>query len=232
MGRFYFQVSDAEGRVRKGTMEARSLADAREVAIKRGYTVVELREVFEPAEPAIKVQTRAATTRYHAGPAPPREFQPTLGQRLQALFPSPVVKGAMGTLIVVGLAWMVIGWKNPVRAGKNTPNARVATPQLQAFKLLVEGSVTVEEYPALGDVQITLDLPEIPYQQTYEWVKLKHPREGHFVVEIEFESTRQARQLIVRARKPGQGEASTEPISLKPGGGRVTGLKLLVKAKK
>ena len=232
MGRFYFQVSDAEGKVRKGTMEARSLADARDVALKRGYTIVELREVAEPAETAIKVQNRPATARYHSGPAQPRDFQPSLGQRFQALFPATVVRSMMGALVVVGLIWMIAGWKTPTQGGTGKPAARLATPELNALKLIVEGSVEVEQYPALGDVQVTVDLPDIPYQQTYEWVKLKHPRPGHFLIEIEFESTRRARQMIVRARKPGQGEASTEAIQLKPGGGKVSGLKLLIKAKK
>ncbi|MBT9582635.1 hypothetical protein IV102_04760 [bacterium] len=232
MGRFYFQVSDAEGKVRKGTLEAGSLADARDVALKRGYTIIELREVAELAEAAVKVHTRPATARYHSGPAQPREFQPSLSQSVQAMLPATAVRAGMGTLAVVGLIWMLAGWKTPTQGSTDNSAARLATPDLNPLKLVVEGSVEVEPYPALGDVQVTVDLPDIPYQQTYEWVKLKHPRPGHFSLEIEFESTRRARHMIVRARKPGQGEASTEAIPLKPGGGKFSGLKLLVKAKK
>ena len=232
MARFQFQVSDSDGKVRKGTMEARSLTEAREIALKRGYTIIELREVLEAPETQIKVQTRPATSRYHTGPATAREFTPSLGQRLQALFPTQVVRGVMGTLMVVGLIWMVVGWKDPGRGGPGKSGSSLATPALNAFKLLVEGSVEVQGSSSLGDVQISIDLPDIPYQQTYEWPKIKHPREGHFSIDVEFESARKARQLIVRARKPGLGEASTEAIPLKPGGGKATGLVLKVKPKK
>lgn len=235
MARFQFQVSDPEGRVRKGTMEARTLAEARDIALKRGYTIIELREVSEAvAEPKITVHSPSkATTRYHAGPAPQREYRPGLVERLQSFFPTALVRGFLGLLMLVGAVWMVVGWRTPQRPAKvGGTGPRQATPTLHAFKLLVEGSVTVQGSSSLGDVQVMLDLPEIPYQQTYDWSKMKHPRNGHFVVQVEFESTRRARQLIVRARKPGLGEVSTDTIRLQPGGGKVSGLKLEIKAAK
>ena len=231
MARFHFQVSDTEGKIRRGTMEAQSLADAREVAHRRGYTVIELREVVDGVpEPVIQVQNRPASSRYHTGPAAARAFRPGLVQRLQDLFPANVVRGVMAVLIVVGLIWMVAGWRSPGSSARGTGPARPAsTPNLTALKLQVEGSVEVIGSTSVGDVQITVDLPEIPYQQTYDWSKLKHPRPGHFLVDVEFESTRKARQLIVHARKPGLGEASTEVIPIIPQGGKHTNLKLVIK---
>lgn len=230
MARFHFQVSDAEGKIRRGTMEAQSLSDAREIASRRGYTVIELREVVDGApEPVIKVQSRPATARYHAGPAERREFRPGLVQRLQDMFPAQMVKVFMGLLIVVGLGWMVVGWRTPGSSVRGAPVRPGATPNLTALKLQVEGSVEIEGSSNVNDVQITLDLPEIPYQQTFDWSKMKHPRAGHFVVEVQFESTRRARQLIVHARKPGLGEGSTEVIPISPEGGHKGGLKILVK---
>lgn len=231
MARFHFQVSDTEGKIRRGTMEAQSLADAREVAHRRGYTVIELREVVDGvAEPVIQVQSRPASSRYHTGPAAARPFRPTLVQRLQEMFPVNAVRGVMALLIVVGLIWMVAGWRTPGAPARGAGPVRpVSTPNLTALKLQVEGSVEVVGSTSVGDVQITVDLPEIPYQQTYEWSKLKHPRPGHFLVDVEFESTRKARQLIVHARKPGLGEASTEVIHIIPQGGKHTNLKLIIK---
>ncbi|MCW5866488.1 MAG: hypothetical protein KIS61_04425 [Candidatus Eremiobacteraeota bacterium] len=231
MARFHFQVSDTEGKIRRGTMEAQSLSDAREIAHRRGYTVIELREVVDGApEPAIKVQTKSATSRYHTGPAEARAYRPGLLQRLQDLFPVHTVRAVMAVLIVVGLVWMVAGWRTPgARNPGSGPSRAPATPNLTALKLQVEGSVEVVGSSSLGDVQITVDLPEIPYQQTYDWTKLKHPRPGHFLVDVEFESTRKARQLIVHARKPGLGEASTEVIRIIPQGGKHTNLKLVIK---
>lgn len=230
MARFHFQVSDAEGKIRRGTMEAQSLSDAREIAGRRGYTVIELREAVDGApEPVIKVQSRPATTRYHAGPAERREFRPSLGQRLQDWFPSQVVKAAMSVLILVGLGWMVVGWRTPGASTKGHPARPVVTPNLTALKLEVEGTVEIEGSSNVNDVQITIDLPEIPYQQTFDWEKLKHPRAGHFVAEVQFESTRKARQLVVHARKPGLGEGATEVISISPEGGHKGGLKIRVK---
>ena len=231
MARFHFQVSDTEGKIRRGTMEAQSLSDAREIAHRRGYTIIELREVVDGIpEPVIKVTTRSATTRYHTGPAEARPFRPSLAQRLGDMFPVATVRAIMAVLIVVGLLWMVAGWRSPgVSPTGQGPGRASATPNLTALKLQVEGSVEVIGSTSLGDVQITVDLPEIPYQQTYEWSKLKHPRAGHFLVEVEFESTRKARQLIVHARKPGLGEASTEVIHITPQGGKHTNLKLVIK---
>lgn len=231
MPRFYFQVTDTEGRVRKGSMEARSLAEAREVALKRGFTVVELREVAEMAEPAIKVETRPATTRYHAGPAPRRDFTPSWGQRLADWFPLSVIRGLMGLLMVAGLVWMAVGWKHAGYAPGAGPVKNKPTASPHPFHLLVEGAVKVEGSSTLGDVQVTLDLPDIPYQQTFDWPKLKHPREGHFVAEVEFESMRRARQLIVRANKPGMKEAATELLHVNPDGDKVTAVKLTIKPK-
>jgi type II secretory pathway component PulF len=63
MARFHFQVSDTEGKIRRGTMEAQSLSDAREIAGRRGYTIIELREAVDGIpEPVIKVQAKPATT--------------------------------------------------------------------------------------------------------------------------------------------------------------------------
>ena len=214
-------------------MEAQSLSDAREIAGRRGYTVIELREVVDGIpEPVIKVQTKPATTRYHTGPAPARQFDPGFLERLGDLFSAKAMRAVMSALIVVGLVWMVVGWRSPAARGGSAGGPRpLVTPTLTALKLQVEGSVEVIGSSSLGDVQITIDLPEIPYQQTYEWAKLKHPRAGHFFVEVEFESTRKARQLIVHARKPGLGEASTEVIRISPGGGKHTNLKLVIKPK-
>ena len=233
MARFHFQVSDTEGKIRRGTMEAQSLSDAREIAGRRGYTVIELREAVDGVpEPVIKVSTKVATSRFQTGPATPREFDPGILERIGALFSVQVVRIAMGTLIVVGLIWMVVGWRSQaVRGGTSGGPKPVNTPTLTALKLQVEGSVEVIGSSSVGDVQITIDLPEIPYQQTYEWSKLKHPRPGHFYVEVEFESTRKARHLIVHARKPGLGETSTEVISIPPDGGKQAGLKLIIKPK-
>jgi hypothetical protein len=234
MARFHFQVSDTEGKIRRGTMEAQSLADAREIAHRRGYTVIELREVVDGApEPVIQVQTRPATARYHSGPAPARAYRPGLLQRLADVFPVNTVRALMAVLIVVGLGWMVVGWKTPGAPSRGAGPGRVtSTPNLTALKLQVEGSVEVVGSSSVGDVQITVDLPEIPYQQTYDWSKMKHPRPGHFLVDVEFESTRKARQLIVHARKPGLGEASTEVIRIIPQGGKHTNLKLVIKPSK
>ncbi|MBS2035511.1 hypothetical protein JST97_11020 [bacterium] len=230
MARFHFQVSDAEGKIRRGTMEAQSLADAREIAHRRGYTVIELREAVDGApEPVIKVQSRPASTRYHAGPAERREFRPSLGQRLQDMFPSQTVKGVMGLLILIGLGWMVVGWRTPGAPGRGSAARPAATPNLTALKLQVEGSVEIEGSNNVNDVQVTVDLPEIPYQQTFDWSKMKHPRAGHFVVEVQFESTRKARQLVVHARKPGLGEGSTDIVAIAPEGGHRGGLKILIK---
>lgn len=233
MARFHFQVSDTEGKIRRGTMEAQSLSDAREIAHRRGYTVIELREVVDGIpEPVIKVQTKSATTRYHTGPAEARPFRPGLLQRLQDMFPVAIMRAVMAVLIVVGLVWMVAGWRSPGAPRSGGPERASATPNLTALKLQIEGSVEVVGSSSVGDVQITVDLPEIPYQQTYEWSKLKHPRAGHFLIDVEFESTRKARQLIVHARKPGLGEASTEVIHIIPQGGKHTNLKLVIKPTK
>ncbi|MFN8613404.1 MAG: hypothetical protein U0931_38050 [Vulcanimicrobiota bacterium] len=230
MARFHFQVSDAEGKVRRGTMEAQSLADAREIARRRGYTVIELREATDGVtEPVIKVQSRPATARYHAGPAERREFNPGLLQRLQDMFPASTVKAVMGLLIVVGLIWMVVGWRTPGTPTRGSRPRNVATPSLTALKLQVEGTVEIEGSSNVNDVQITVDLPEIPYQQTFDWSKLKHPRTGHFLVEVQFESSRKARQLIVHARKPGLGEGASGVIHIPPEGGHHGNVKILVK---
>jgi len=233
MARFHFQVSDTEGKIRRGTMEAQSLSDAREIASRRGYTVIELREAVDGVpEPVIKVQTKSATTRYHTGPAPAREFDPGILERIGDLFSAKAVRAVMSTLIVVGLIWMVVGWRSPAaRGGTSGAPKPMVTPTLTALKLQVEGSVEVVGSSSVGDVQITIDLPEIPYQQTFEWSKLKHPRPGHFFVEVEFESTRKARQLVVHARKPGLGETSTEVIRITPDGGKHANLKLVIKPK-
>ena len=195
--------------------------------------MVELREA--EAEPVIQIQAGTATTCYHVGPADPRSFQPDLGQRqrLQAAFPPKVVRSLMGSLIFIGLLWMVPGWQVQHQNGPKTPaGQRLATPVLNALKLTVAGTVSAQGSSNLGDVEVTLDLPEIPSQQTYEWTKMKHPGPDSFVVEVEFESPRAARQLIVRARKPGLGEAATDVIQLQPGGGTITQLRLdIVKAK-
>lgn len=234
MARFHFQVSDTEGKIRRGTMEAQSLADAREIAHRRGYTVIELREVVDGVpEPVIQVQTRLTASRYHAGPAPARAYRPSLLQRIGEVFPVHAVRALMAILIVVGLGWMVVGWRAPGSPARGVGPGRVtSTPSLTALKLQVEGSVEVIGSSSVGDVQITVDLPEIPYQQTYDWSKMKHPRPGHFLVDVEFESTRKARQLIVHARKPGLGEASTEVIPIIPQGGKHTNLKLVIKPNK
>lgn len=232
MARFSFQVSDTEGKIRRGTMEAQSLSDAREIAHRRGYTIIELREVVDGIpEPVIQVQNhnRPAATRFHAGPAPRREFKPGLMQRLQDMFPIQAVKGLMALLIVVGLAWMVVGWRTPGAPAKGGPVKTAPTPNLTALKLQVEGTVDVEGSNNVNDVQITIDLPEIPYQQTFDWSKMKHPRNGHFLVEVEFESTRKARQMIVHARKPGLGEGSSEVIHITPEGGRHNNIKVQIK---
>lgn len=231
MARFHFQVSDTEGKIRRGTMEAQSLSDAREIAHRRGYTIIELREVVDGVpEPVIQVATKSATSRYHTGPAAARPYRPDIFQRLYDVFPVQTVRAVMAVLIVVGLVWMVAGWRTPgARSTGSGPSRTAATPNLTAFKLQVEGSVEVIGSSSVGDVQITVDLPEIPYQQTYDWTKLKHPRPGHFLVEVEFESTRKARQLIVHARKPGLGETSTEVIRITPQGGKYANLKLIIK---
>lgn len=234
MARFHFQVSDSEGKIRRGTMEAQSLSDARAIAHRRGYTIIELREAVDGiSEPVIQVATRSATSRYHTGPAPARAYRPGLWQRLHDLFPAQTVRAVMMILAVVGLVWMVVGWRTPGPRGSGSgPGRPAATPNLTALKLQVEGSVEVVGSSSVGDVQITVDLPEIPYQQTYDWSKMKHPRPGHFLVEVEFESTRKARQLIVHARKPGLGETSTDVIRITPQGGKYTNLKLVIKPNK
>lgn len=230
MARFHFQVSDTEGKIRRGTMEAQSLSDAREIALRRGYTIIELREVVDGIpEPVIKVQTKSATSRYHTGPAEARPYRPGLLQRFQDGFPAKTMRALMAVLIVVGLTWMVAGWRSPGLPRGSAVARPGATPNLTALKLQVEGSVEVIGSSSVGDVQITIDLPEIPYQQTYDWSKLQHPRPGHFLVNVEFESTRKARQLIVHARKPGLGEASTDVIRIIPQGGKHTNLKLVIK---
>lgn len=212
-------------------MEAQSLSDAREIAHRRGYSIIELREVVDGIpEPVIQVATKSATSRYHTGPAPVRPYRPGWFQRLHDMFPVQTVRAAMILLSLVGLIWMVAGWRTPgARNPGAGPSRAPATPNLTALKLQIEGSVEVVGSSSVGDVQITVDLPEIPYQQTFDWTKMKHPRPGHFLVEVEFESTRKARQLIVHARKPGLGEASTEVIRITPQGGKYTNLKLVIK---
>jgi len=234
MARFHFQVSDTEGKIRRGTMEAQSLSDAREIAGRRGYTVIELCEAVDGIpEPVIKVSTKVATSRYQTGPAAPREFDPGILERIGALFSAKAVRAVMSILIVVGFIWMVVGFRSPAaRSGTSGGPRPMVTPTLTALKLQVEGSVEVIGSSSVGDVQITIDLPEIPYQQTFEWSKLKHPRPGHFYVEVEFESTRKARQLIVHARKPGLGETSTDVIRIVPQGGKQIGLKFVIKPKR
>jgi hypothetical protein len=233
MARFHFQVSDTEGKIRRGTMEAPSLSDAREIARRRGYTVIELRELVDGIpEPVIQVQnqSRPASSRFHAGPAPRRDFKPPLSQRLQDMVPLQTVKGLMALLIVLGLAWMVVGWRTPGAPPSGGGSLKpVATPNLTSLKLQVEGTVNVEGSDNVNDVQVTIDLPEIPYQQTFDWSKMKHPRNGHFLVEVEFESTRKARQMIVHARKPGLGEGSSGVIHISPEGGRHNNIKVTIK---
>lgn len=228
MARFHFQVTDTEGKVRTGTMEARNLEDARSVILKKGFSVVDLKEALEAPAVNIQVHKKAANSRHHVGPVARRDYQPGLGERIAALTPpASVVRFLLILVALGGGAWMYTTWKDPSQAKPGSP-ARSREPELHPLKLLVTGSVKVEGSSNLGDVQVTLDIPEIPYQQTWEWTKLDHPREGHFVARLEFQSSRKARQLVVRARKPGLGEAHSEVLHLKPGGGEIHNVDLTI----
>lgn len=220
MPRFHFQVTDVEGKPRRGTMEAPSLADARALILKRGFSVVELRPA--EAEPgALQVHAARPAARYHTGPAAPRPYNPTLGERLGRLLPSATgVRAALAILALIGLVWMVVGWRTVAPKSANQAAGRLAQESLQKYKITVGGRVSVHGSSALGDVQILVDLPEIPYQQTFEWAKLKHPVPNGFVAELEFQTARSAKTMVVKARKPGLGEAEMPLIHLRPGGGR------------
>lgn len=230
MARFHFQVKDSAGGVRTGTMEARNLADARQIIENRGFSVVQLRAVEEaaPSSPKLEVHTKSAHMRHHVGPAPRREYRPPLGERLAALLP-PASALNVGFLLLalLGALWMVRSWRSPGAGPPGSRPAVQATPESFPVKLLIEGKVNCPGSP--GDVEILVDLPEIPYQQTFQWSKIKHVKPDHFVVEVQFESTRKAKTLRVVARQPGVGEASVGPIHLRPGGGDYRNLEFNIK---
>lgn len=220
MPRFHFRVTDVEGKPRRGTMEAPTLADARALIQKRGFFVLELREA-EGEPGSLQVHAARPTARYHTGPAAARPYRPTVSERLAALLPSATaVRAALVVLALIGLVWMVVGWRTDAPKTASPAAARLAQESLQQYKITVGGRVSVHGSSALGDVQILVDLPEIPYQQTFEWAKLKHPVPNGFVAELEFQTARRAKTMVVKARKPGLGEAEAPPIHLRPGGGR------------
>jgi hypothetical protein len=231
MPRFHFRVTDAEGKPRRGTMEAPSLADARALIQRRGFVVVELRAA--EAEPgSMQVHANRPAARYHTGPAAARPYQPNLGERLTALIPSaPALRAGLALLALTGAVWMVVGWKTVAPNRKTDTAAKPVQQVLQQYKIVVGGRVSVQGSSALGDVQILVDLPEIPYQQTFEWAKLKHPVSNGFVAELEFQTPRRARTMIVKARKPGLGEAQTPLLHLRPGGGTFDQLQFNIQPK-
>jgi hypothetical protein len=204
MARFSFQVKDGEGKLRSGTMEARNLEDARSVILKRGFEVIDLKELAERGTGQIQILTAAAPTRYRSGPAAPRDYRSPIVEAMQERMPSPrSFRFAMALLAAVGMGWMVVGWRSAPKKTGLPGNRPLATAS--PIKVALNVTASLVDDVSLGDVEVVLDLPEIPYQQTFLWAKLNHPGPRSFTTNVTFESTRQARQLIVRARKPGYG---------------------------
>jgi hypothetical protein len=167
----------------------------------------------------IEILAKDTGSRFHTGPAPRRGYRPPLGERILSLLPPVQVSRGIGAIIAaIGLIWLVASWTRPESTSTGS-TTQVAQNAPQKFKLRVLGSVEVKG--SLGDVELRVDLPDIPYQQTFHWAKIEHPRPGHFVIEVEFESTRKARQVILTARKPGLGEAVLPAQPIAPEGGEL-----------
>lgn len=250
MAKFNYKVQDPTGNFRSGTLEARDFKDARSIIEKRGFRVIELSPVSSglgppppledppppkapPPQPVkeptltfkapvgnIEILAKDSGSRYHTGPAPRRGYTPPLSERILSLLPPvQVSRGIAAVLAAIGLIWLVASWTRP-ESSSGSAN-QVAQPATQKFQLKVLGSVDVKG--SLGDVELRVDLPDIPYQQTFHWAKIDHPRPGHFVIEVEFESTRKAKQVILTARKPGLGEAVLPAQPIPPEGGELRG---------
>lgn len=233
MPRYQFRVMDPEGKARRGTIEARSVSDARTLIEKRGFTIIELKDAGEP-EPTVQVQSPRGTARYHVGPAAPREYRPSFGERLGALLPAPsITKAGLALLAAVGLLWMVSTWRST--GPKSSPGRtakRAAEQQLNEYKIQLAGHVAVQGSESLGDVQIVAEFPDIPYQQTFEWAKLDHPAHDTFVTKLEFKTPRKARVMNLKAVKPGLGEVRLPEIRLRPGGGEYPHLSFTIVPKR
>lgn len=231
MPRFHFRVTDVEGKPRRGTMEAPSMADARALIQKRGFFVLELKEAEGP-EGSLQVHTTRSTARFRTGPADARPYKMSLAERMAALVPSAnTARLVLALLAAVGLVWMVVGWRTGAGKSRSQAGPTSKPAPLQTYKIVVGGRVSVQGSAALGDVQVLVNLPDIPYQQTFEWAKLKHPVSNGFVAELQFQTARRAKTMIVKVRKPGLGEDAAPEIRLRPDGGVFDQLQFNVRPK-
>lgn len=220
------EPSAPTGSGRLGPPPPLDLPEARPTPMPSQPAVLEYRPAAQTSSPnrigKIEVHQKSSASLHHRGPAPRRGFRPSLLERWSSLLPSAKVSRnlALG-LCLGGLVWMAITWKSP-DSGTSSPVSKPSSqPGVQAFKLKVAGSVKLKDGGSLGDVQILLDLPEIPYQQTFDWSKLEHPKADGYLLEVKFESPRRAHKVILSARKPGYGSSTLPEQPIRPEGGEL-----------
>lgn len=222
MPRFHFKVSDSTAKIRRGSLEASNHQEATEIIENRGFQILELRESSSSAPANLKLTVQPRVPRYHPGPAAPWEFRPGLLQRLEEWSLSTRLRSALGSLMLLGLLWAAATWgRGP--APVQTETAKVASPGFQRCDLELEGRVSLSGSENYEGVTLTLLLPEIPYQKSYRWTELEHPRPGYFRLKTSVESSTRPRRLLLRARAAGR-EGETAPIRIHPELRQLTGL--------
>ena len=210
MPQFRFRIQDVEGRVRTGRLTASSKMDAHSRIEQTGMKILELSEVFDASAAPLKVQGQARST-YRAERAEPYELDPTWFEWLYSKVPTGMTPNfVFAGLAVLGLLWVAYSWNAAPAHRRGLPEATKVP-----VSVTVTGSVSMPGIQDFGDVEITLDFPEIPYQISKRWSELDHPSQSRFKWHLEFSAHTLPHNCFLRARKPHLDEAKSQALNLR-----------------
>ena len=215
MPQYRFRVEDKDGRVRTGKTTAADRAEALGRIEQSGLKVLELVETLDSGSaPSLQVHKSGKST-YRATRAEPYELDELWSEKLARLIPSGFNGNLVfGVLAVVGLVVAGLSYKHE----KSKAKPKVELPKIP-ISVTVSGDVSVAGIQDLGDVRVSVDFPDVPYQLTKRWSDLERPSKGRFIWKIDFVSTVQPRTCVIRANKPDYDEVRTEPFAVKEGKG-------------
>ncbi len=188
MARFLYKAKDKAGRVRSGSVDAASYAEAKKSLVAQGLEVSMLNEAGGPRAEGAPLPV--------AIEPPAREGNP---------WPLRLLAG-FGLLGAVAMAvWLVPGHKSTGAASDLALQPGEATREVRVrgqVELLRPGSSSRPE-ELLKDVRITLIFPEVPTEKTLYHSDLEMSSSGAFEGKIFFLSTQPPRQADVSVRAAG-----------------------------
>ena len=193
MPKFRFQVLDPKLKSKRiGTLEAKSIASARQVLVERGYAV----DWVKPAGESPKAKAKKTISSF---PVPKRNYRPPLRDQLGRFSPDESwLKLLLGAGTILGILLLIFNWEGGVASSEPSPRRNTK------IQLTLRGRISNHESLSqrTGPLKLTLQLPQLPYTKTWESRDLLDDA-GRLELNLEFESSRPAGLATIILEKKG-----------------------------